>query len=183
MIGIQNKYKNSIPEETYFNQFQTYRSKISDDIQLNYENKKELFDSIGISDNDINLYKNWKYADKQVFSEEHLKTIVDANTANDKYTLNPLEFESGISVKLATLVYVTLAAICMILFRKNRKEILLFSALVLGAILYLHIRRRAPFRVVLPMVVLSVSTLWYIVLQEVKKDLHLRAYTKLYSMH
>ncbi len=178
MVAFQKEYKKSIPEATYFNQFQEYRAVVSDDLSLNYEKNKEIFDSVGITENDIHLYKNWKYADKNVFSNKNLGEIVKTQTFWDKYTLNVLEFPFNSRVILVILIYIFLATGWILLFPNRRKEIFVFSLFVLGAILFLHIRRRAPFRVVFPITILGITALLYIAMQEVKNGFRMKSLYK-----
>lgn len=173
MSGIQKAYRETIPEETYFNQFHQYRSLLSDGAKIDYEKNKEKFEAIGITENDMKMYQSYEYADKTVFSNENLKKIINIRSFSDQYTLNIFEFPISSSAAAIIIIYLFALLLCFIFFKNRRKEVALFSLFLLGAIFFLFVRRRAPFRVLLPMIIFGTTTLMYIGMQELSKNIKL----------
>lgn len=178
ITGMQKAYKKTIPEDMYFNQFQEYRAELSDGAKINYEENKEYLQSIGISKNDLIMFMNWEYADKNVFSNENLEKIVALRSFSDKYTLNIFEFSIKPLVGLVILAFLSIALICFIFFKVRRKEIFLFAFFVLGAMFFLFVRGRAPLRVMLPITISGIITLMYIGMQEFTQSIKLNRIIK-----
>ncbi|MBR3791094.1 MAG: hypothetical protein IKK18_00175 [Clostridia bacterium] len=173
MTGMQKAYKNTIPEDTYFNQFHQYRALLSDGAKIDYEKNKEKFEAIGITENDMKMYRSYEYADKTVFSNENLKKIINIRSFSDQYTLNIFEFPISSRTAAIIIIYLFALMLCFIVFKERRKEIALFSLFVLGAMLFLFVRKRAPLRVILPITIFGIIVLMYIGMQELTKNIKL----------
>ena len=169
LIGrINESMKASIPEETYFNQFHKYRSAVSDQGYVDYDNHAEMLNKVGISQNDVFLYAKTMYADKSVFSMEALEVMKDAKDINDKYTLDILYLSKNM-VKMAFIWwYLAAMLISLILMQKNYKEIIAVSVFVMGAIFYLFLRRRGVARVVNQISIAGIIMLLSIAMREFK---------------
>ncbi len=145
---VNTSYKSTIPEETYFVNFNEYRAKASDNGNVSYEDNEETFESVGISENDIEIYKKFLYADKKVFNEEALRTFIQTRDFDDSYDTDFVGIIINMVKKPFVLWYI-LAAVCgLALMKKNRKEIFTISIFVLGAIGYLFFRRRGADHVI-----------------------------------
>ncbi len=171
VVGARKVYKNNIPEDTYYNQFAEYRSKLTDSPKIDYEKNKEALEAIGITRNDLNMYRSFEYADRNIFSNENMEKMVQMQTFSEKYTFNILEFDIESHCVLVLFAYFSIALLSFIFFKNRRKEIFFFSLFIFVAILYLFIRKRAPMRVVLPITMSGIIMLSYIGMQELTKNI------------
>ncbi len=166
VIAIRYAYEKNIPEETYFNQFAEYRSVLSDGTEIFYEENREAFQTIGITENDMQMYRSFEYADKSVFSNENLREIVQMRSFKDKYTLKIWHVIYWIDSVFLLFGYLCIAFVCFIFFKKRRKEIFLFSCFVVGAVSFLFIRERAFTRIVRHIILFGLTIITYIGMQE-----------------
>lgn len=162
---INTSYKSTIPEETYFVKFNDYRAKASDNGNISYDDNQEVFREAGISENDIEIYKKFLYADRNVFKEEALKTFIETRDFDDSYDTN----FGGIIIEMVKKPFVLwyiLAAVCgFALMKKNRKEIFALSVFVLGAIGYLFFRRRGADHVINQISTCGIIVINYLAMQ------------------
>ena len=171
VTAINRGYKESIPESTYFNQFQQYRSSASDEGKIDYKEHKAEFDKANISKNDIKVFKQFVYGDKDNYSAEKLKVISSTRSFSDKYNINPLKIIKNVikleSIPLNYIFYfAAFAIILFIVFKKKRTELFCSTAFVAAAELFLFVRRRGVFRVTDPVAALGVIILLFIVIGE-----------------
>lgn len=177
-VWIKQEYKESIPDETYYKQFNEYRAKVSDTPAIDYEKNKAELDKIGITKNDLELFSKRKYADIDIFSSENLKKIYELQTFSNRYLLDISEI---VIIKSSALVLASLFVIALfsfIYFKNRRKEIFSFSVFLFGAIAYLFFRKRPVFRVLFAINVLGVMTFAYIAMQELKNKIDLNKIIK-----
>lgn len=169
LIGyINESMKASIHEDTYFNQFHKYRVAVSDQGYVDYENHAEMLNKVGISQNDVFMYSKTMYADKSVFSMEALEVMKDAKDFDDKYTFDILYLSKNM-IKMAFIWwYLAAMIVSLILMKKNYKEIIAVSVFVMGAILYLFLRRRGVARVVNQISIAGIIMLLSIAMRELK---------------
>lgn len=171
VTALNRGYKANIPADMYYNEFQEYRCSASDEGKINYKAHKDEFKQAGISKNDLKLFKQFVYGDKEAFSAEKLKAISEARSFEDKYNTNPIKIIKNVikleSIPLNYIFYfAAFAVILFILFKKKRLELFASTAFVAAAELYLFVRRRGVFRVTDPIAALGIIILLYIVLDE-----------------
>ena len=66
-------YKENIPDEMYFKQFNEYRGDVTDRGLINYVGHQEEYTKAGISRNDASMLGWFLYGDKNVFSRQMMK--------------------------------------------------------------------------------------------------------------
>lgn len=66
---------NSSPEWKEYKQFDEDRIELLDYGFPEYDDNREIYQELGISINDLNLYSNWNYADSETFTEEVMETL------------------------------------------------------------------------------------------------------------
>lgn len=160
------KYDSQIPAELYYTQFQENRSRVTDQGSLSYDEHKEYFDNLGISENDVEIAKSFFYGSKEVFSNETMGKIADSKTFGDLYELNPILIIRLFSHSQNNILFlfftVIVALICLL---KNKKE-WLFTLLVVGAdlsaILYLSVIKRPVERIVVPVLIIGMIMALYL---------------------
>ncbi len=171
MEAVQTAYKAAIPTETYYNEFQPYRSAASDGGKISYKRHKELFDEAGLSSNDIKIYKRYIYGDKEAYSGEKLKAIIKSRDFKDKYNTDVKDIIKRIlkadEYILNYFYYIAaVALILFILYRKKRLELFSSSVFIAAAEVYLFLRRRGVTRVTFPLAMLGIIILMYTVIGE-----------------
>ena len=166
LLFVQNEYKKSIPEESYYSEFQQYRSAASDNGIINYTENSEKYEEAGLSKNDCRLFTHYLYADKTVYSAQTLKTIVENRGIKDKYIINPFELiKEIVNAKsiFTALILLTVTALFYLFFAKTKRLTLLFSyALCAASIAYLFFRRRAIPRICIPIIVCGIILITYV---------------------
>lgn len=70
-------YQND-PNWCNFREFNYLRSELLDRGFPDYEQNRELYDSLDISENDLALFKNWDFDDPEIFNTEALRRLVEA---------------------------------------------------------------------------------------------------------
>lgn len=152
----QDSYKEKLFEGTDYLEFNKYRGIATDSGDLSYSRHQELFDSNGISKNDVKLCDWFFYNDKTIMPTEKVKIISESHSFSNKYTLNPIEiaksFLRKFNIFLFLVAFVMMSIVLLIICKKGRREIFLSLLFVCGAVLYLHIRKRGVDRVVKPIV-------------------------------
>ena len=171
VTALNRTYKKNVPEETYFNEFQQYRAEASDNGKINYKKHKDEFKKAGITKNDIDVFRQFVYGDKEAYSAEKLKAIIDSRGFGEKYNINPIKIIKNV-IKLESPVlnyifyYAVFAVILFLLFKKKRVELISSAVFLAAAELFLFIRRRGVVRVTDPIAALGIIILIYIVLNE-----------------
>ena len=161
-------YRDNIPQETYFNQFNEYRAKVTDRGFMNYKGHEEEYTKAGISYNDASMLAGVIYADKNVFSRETMKTVEEIKDTNDRYLFNPLEIAQKMLRLPFIWWYLMSMALALIVLKKSRKEVLAISLFVMAAILYLFVRRRGVARVISQISIAGMIMLTFVAMRELK---------------
>ncbi len=181
VTAIHKQYNKTIPSEMYFSEFQKYRSAASDEGKINYKKHKKKFKEAGISANDLSIYKQFVYGDKEAYSAEKLKVIKDTRDFKDKYNINVIKIVKNIyKLENPIVNYIFclagLAVILFIIYKKQRLEILSSAAFTGLAELYLFVRRRGVVRVTDPIAALGIILLIYIVCGEKERIKELKPF-------
>ena len=165
---LTNYYRDNIPQETYFNQFNEYRAKVTDEGLINYKVHEAEYTEAGISQNDASMLGGFLYGDKSVFSRDMMKTVEEIKDINDRYLFNPLELAQKMVRKPFIWWYLMSMALALIVLKKSRKEVLSISLFVMAAILYLFVRRRGVARVISQISISGMIMLTFVAMRELK---------------
>ncbi len=149
--GVSKLYQLTIPEETYYNQFQEYRSAVLDNGNYTYSDHVEDLESVGLDENDHFLLFRWIFADKFVFSADVMKNIAESRTFKEQYNtdipqlLKSLFKDPNNALLLSIII---LEAISLfVLYKTERWEVILTFLCVCAAIVFLYFRRRGYYRI------------------------------------
>ncbi len=160
----QNIYNKVVMGEEYVT-FNHYRGIASDGGDLFYEDHKEFFDSQGITETDVKMYNGFRFNDKTMFPVEKVKLLAESLNTENKYLFNFQELMAKSFDNDFLRILLVAGAICLIFLKKNRLEVLADIFFVLGAVIYLHFRKRGINRVVHPIVFIGYIMLLYRFLQ------------------
>lgn len=164
--------RNSMPADSYYNEFNEYRSAASDAAAIKYADHAEYFEEKGISKSDFRLYNLFIYADKEVYTNETVKNLALSRSTKDKYEKNPIQLlkdvlSPGTVIRCVFLyVFAISAVILFVLFKKKRLELFVSALFVAACEGYLFFVKRAVARVVNPVAILGIIILVYIVSSE-----------------
>lgn len=176
-ISLNTMYKNSInnsKEMLYYKQYTSARSLVYDFPIPTYDQEKEAYDSIGISENDIALFKHSYVDDNGPFT---IETFKEMRSIQENYNDNNKTIVSVVKKMLiselqrirnreheALNVFAFLITLFMFLITQNKKRWfipVLLSVVVLGGYLYIYNTGRAVYRVLFPIVFSSLCFLIY----------------------
>ncbi|MBQ9229403.1 MAG: hypothetical protein IJ168_11325 [Eubacterium sp.] len=174
--GIQKYYVSTIPADSYYAEFQEYRSAATDGGVYDYDNHREALEAAGVSENDYQLYRNYIYLDKTAFSKDKIKAISERDFSEQYDTdkthlwekLQEYDIKKGnwYHFHHYLLYYFLFALILFVLHKNKRLDIFLSAGFTAAAELYLFFRRRPVPRVVNPIAILGMIILLFIVLDD-----------------
>lgn len=157
----QNLYNQTMMGEEYM-AFNRYRGIASDGGDLYYEDHQEYFDELGITPTDVRMYRGFRFNDKTMFPLEKVKALAESMSDENKYIFNVWEllsetFEDGWFLG----IFLAFGIFCAIIEKDKvkRLEILGDIAVVFGAVLFLHFRKRGIGRVVNPILTIGMLLL------------------------
>lgn len=131
-------------EWTYYRIYSSYRSTLLDYDFPSIEENQKLYNELGLTENDIKVFKSWNIADTEVFDIETLKVLAEAqkkenDTINLKYIITFIrEMIAGL-MKYHWIIAFLITFMCLLIFVKCPKWYLLGASLVLFVLeLYLY---------------------------------------------
>ena len=147
--------------QDYF-EYNSARAALLDLPKLDYDDNKEVFDAVGWTENDYDMFYQWYLADNETFSTQNLQYIKDHalwSTATVPSVVSGIV--GGMDSVLLFFPFGILALCLGLCFITRRKYIL--PALAAAAVLLMHagfvIFQRAPIRTVYPHYVLGILIL------------------------
>ena len=164
-IGIHRMYNEHIPSSMYYNEFQSVRSNASDGGLFEYD---QTLDTVGISQNDFDIFQKYVYADINVYNYGSVKTIGEARSLENRYTLNISDFFKDFASQtkrfyVFLLLYFVLFSYIVARKRESYLSVIAFSAYVFGAVGFLFFRRRAVLDIVLAIITVGMFYLLTII--------------------
>ena len=168
VTAVNRQYTKSVPQDTYFAEFQKYRSAASDNGKLDYKENIDYFKENGITKNDIRVYKQFVYGDKSVFTSEKLKSLNKSRSFKDKYNINPVKIAKNVyrleSPLLNYIFWFSLFSVILFLIYKKKRFEIAASFLVLAlAEFYLFFRRRGVVRVTDPLAAVGLIVMIFVI--------------------
>ncbi len=168
VVAVHKAYNKTIPQETYFAEFQKNRSAASDEGRTNYKKHKKEFKKAGLSKNDLNIFKQFVYGDREAYTSEKLEAISSARDFKDRYNINPIKILKNVkNLESPIINYIfwlaLFAVVLFILYKKQRLEIFSSAFFTGVAELYLFVRRRGVARVVDPIAALGIIVLIFVI--------------------
>ena len=126
-------------------QFNSLRAELLDYGFPDYEENIELYNSLGISERDLTLYKSWEFADPEVFTIEAMEQLVAAKPPRTPATLSTIWSTLGIGLLYYSFLPATLIVLLLGLLWGKKQSLLLLGYEVLafcGVQIYLFLRGR-----------------------------------------
>ncbi len=169
VFGVQKYYNSKIPDEMYFNQFQEYRSSVTDGF-IDYEKHSEELSEKGVSENDYNMIKHWMFADKTAFSAEAFKSITEAGEFSESHNTDAGDIIQRIIDSEITFSFLIgmlcVSAAALLVLKKRRLEAPATAGIVCALIGYLQFVRRAVARICCPVIIIGIIIMLVVFLQE-----------------
>lgn len=120
--------------------------RLVDYAEIDYEKNEDVLKKMGISENDLDCYYNWIFADFQVFSIDTLKMIDRLNTFRNKYEVNVISLMLMMFGLEANKYFgiVMISVSLVLLFNVGKKYFFVLGTIMIsyGGILGLFIRKR-----------------------------------------
>ena len=150
--------------ETYreYVQYNNIRTVLHDRVNLDYEKDKQIFEEIGWSKNDYDIFYTFGFGDENIFSKENLQKLYNyAIEKYGKYQRNNNTLADFIDeVKDSKIFIFSIIVLFISLFKGDYENIILFLITILMQILYIFIGRNMP-RVVIPEYIAGLSLMIY----------------------
>lgn len=126
-------------------EFNSLRAQLLDYGFPSYEENLELYQSLGISKRDLTLYKDWEFADPEVFTIEAMEQLVAAKEPRTPAVLTDLWSDLGVGLLQYFFLPAALIAVLLGLMRGRGSHLwlLLYEVLAIcGVQIYLFLRGR-----------------------------------------
>lgn len=135
-----------------------------------YNEHREVFEGIGWSENDYNMFRNWSFADNHVFNVKNLKTITEIPRSQPNIVetlLVIVRWLGGIFKRYPLAILVLLMfSTYFVLFPQKRFFIVLNFGAMCGELIYLCYKQRCPERAVMIPILCAMIILIFIVTME-----------------
>ncbi|WP_083577623.1 hypothetical protein [Gemella massiliensis] len=131
-------------------------TQIRDYPAINYEDYVKQLQEINISQNDLDTYNSWIFAEKNVFNENMLSNLDNMRSISEKYNFSIRETALELFSSELIKVFIYFVILFLIFFRvKNRYGYLLILTPILSLIA-LVIRQRLVERVYIPIICVAI---------------------------
>ncbi len=152
----QSLYVEKLYEGTDYVAFNRYRGIASDSGDLDYRDHPLYFHVNHITEADVDMYRSFRFNDKTMFPTEKVKILAESLEPESKYIFDAGKVLEKTFDEDTFLNWFMIAGLfCLLGLKKNRWEVLADVGVVLGAVLYLHFRRRGIGRVVNPIIAIG----------------------------
>lgn len=152
-------YQNDAIWETH-DKYNVLRSEILDYPSINYENNKDKFEEIGFSNNDVECIYRWIMADKEVFSADRLRDMLDIQKLTERYNFNIIDILLQMFKLKYNYVFLIISVISMILVKEKRWMNALIACSTYAMVAGLFFRNRVVTRVLIPIYILGALALF-----------------------
>ena len=168
---IEKTYNKINPEPQLYYDFMEYRGAAYDTGRIDYEEKREQLEEVGISKTDLGIFNYSMYGDANVYTPQSVKAIAECKSFSDNYTVNPVEIVKTLITSTSlysnfVYIFAAFAVFELIVLKNKRLEILAVSVFEAAAVGYLFFRRRGLARVYNPIVICGIFALLYILVKE-----------------
>ena len=123
---VNNYVYASSPAWTEYFQYNSLRSQLTDYGFPDYESNQALYESLGLSENDLSMYLQWEFGDPDRFTTEVMEQLVAAKespTVNGAYLLHfAWEMAKGLTSYTYTPGVLIAALFCLLSYRKTDRE-------------------------------------------------------------
>lgn len=158
-------------DEVYRNymEYNDVRSTLNDIIFVDYEKNKEIFDEIGWTENDHNLFYTFNFGDENIFSKEKLQKILDYKIEKDgifDYDINLSAIKSSYILQMRdnntyiAIIFIAVYIFCLFTKGKKVENTLIFLTTIFTHIIFIIIQR-CMLRVIIPEYIIGTALMIY----------------------
>ncbi len=172
IVNIWSDYSlNNSRRNAEYRKWDDMRVKAVDYPIMEYDNYKDFYESISYSENDYEGLAFTKYiADKDVYSYNNLKKIVDNTPFNIRYNVNLLSVILIIIKLKEVWIFICFWLICFFAVSKKKLYVVVQGLLALGSIVGQVVINRYVHRVFVPLLIVSSIILTIVTLENIKKN-------------
>ena len=153
-INVSNKvYSMTQPDVQEYLKWNELSTNLRDFPEINYENHREEFEKLGISENDLLTSTYWLFAEKKVLNNEMLEKIQSVRSITEKYSFNIPQFINDYFQNIIVVAYRILFVAWLIIFKPKNIWAWLLPVTPFILIGALFVRQRVVERVYLPLMV------------------------------
>ena len=117
-INVSNKvYSMTQPDVQEYLKWNELSTNLRDFPEINYENHREEFEKLGISENDLLTSTYWLFAEKKVLNNEMLEKIQSVRSITEKYSFNIPQFINDYFQNIILVAYLILFVAWLIIFK------------------------------------------------------------------
>lgn len=129
-----NSYYQGDSEWNYYSQFNYYRAMLTDYGFPDYKENEDVYKSLNISEEDLNMFFGWNFADPDIFNLDSAKTIVAAKAEKniDIPKLISLFFKQNVlqHTNYAFMITIIYTMLLVLVLCKNQRIWLLFEIII-----------------------------------------------------
>lgn len=153
-------YKVSGAEWQEYDAYNALRGQVVDFPRLNYEEYQEEYEELGLSKNDWECLYRWIFADKEVFSEETLKKLIEMQPVEKRYHLDIGELFKGMFELKYNYWFLGIFLVSLVFSKRKVWWMNVFLVLcTYGMVFGLFVRGRVVLRVLIALYILGTFAL------------------------
>lgn len=161
--------------------FNTVRSQVLDYDHADYNEYREEFDKIGLSENDVNCLYQWIFADKNVYSESVMEEIVGMQNVTERYNFNLFDILVSMFHQKYNYWFFAVILLSLLLNRRMWGINILIALCTYLLIAALYFRERAVDRVMIPIYLMGIFALIVqVCLQKVDDNININIFRLFY---
>ena len=161
--------------------FNTVRSQVLDYDHADYNEYREEFDKIGLSENDVNCLYQWIFADKNVYSESVMEEIVGMQNVTERYNFNLFDILVSMFHQKYNYWFFAVILLSLLLNRRMWGINILIALCTYSLIAALYFRERAVDRVMIPIYLMGIFALIVqVCLQKVDDNININIFRLFY---
>lgn len=168
-----NLYDEYCYKDSLWKEFKEYNSalRIIDYPLEDIKENNQLLEKNNLSENDIECFSKWIFADKEIFAKEKLIDLYNNNALSNKYNFNIIEIIKQMLVIKQNYILLAFAILSMLVIEKKGIPYI-FGAMstTCAMIAALIFRNRLVLRVMIPIYLIGFCISLYFTLRYIKKE-------------
>ena len=150
-------------------------------LHADYNEYREEFDKIGLSENDVNCLYQWIFADKNVYSESVMEEIVGMQNVTERYNFNLFDILVSMFHQKYNYWFFAVILLSLLLNRRMWGINILIALCTYSLIAALYFRERAVDRVMIPIYLMGIFALIVqVCLQKVDDNININIFRLFY---
>ena len=171
--GVHIEAQKSTPEWREYTEYNELRAQLLDYGFPSYEKNERLYAKLNISEDDLQMFRCWNFADPEIFNAESMRALIDAK---EKHSFRISDFAARLTTGWLAYTFTPalflslLLAFCTGNVRSRKTLLLLYEVIAfLGVLVYLYIEGRYLIKRVDISLMLAVCVILLLYCQDVRE--------------